>query len=96
MGRGRELVGTEGGWWSFIIIYSTGLIPFHGFRPRPKGHKIIFQILYIIVGPLQYPASIKCFVFYKVPPSDKCSLLWLANWPRALWMSEHHKHESEM
>ncbi len=43
--------------------------------------KHIFQILYIIVGPL-CPASLKRFVFYKVPPSDKHSLLWLA---------EHHK-----
>uniref|UniRef100_A0A671KG83 non-specific serine/threonine protein kinase n=1 Tax=Sinocyclocheilus anshuiensis TaxID=1608454 RepID=A0A671KG83_9TELE len=37
-----------------------------------KKH-IIFQILYIIVGPL-CPASLKRFVFYKVPPSDKRSL----------------------
>ncbi len=50
-----------------------------------KKH-IIFQILYIIVGPL-CPASLKCSVFYKVPPSDKHSLLWLA---------EHHKRESEI
>ncbi len=42
-----------------------------------KKH-IIFQILYIIVGPL-CPASLKRFVFYKVPPSDKHSLLWLAS-----------------
>ncbi len=48
-------------------------------------------MLYIIVGPL-CPASLKSFVFYKVPPSDKHSLLWLANWPRALWLAEHHKH----
>ncbi len=53
-----------------------------------KKH-IIFQILYIIVGPL-CPASLKRFVFYKVPPSDKHSLLWLAN-----WHSGHHKHVSE-
>ncbi len=33
----------------------------------------IFQILYIIVGPL-CPASLKHF-FYKVPPSDKQSAL---------------------
>ncbi len=39
-------------------------------------------MLYIIVGPL-CPAALKCFVFYKAPPSDKHSLLWLANWPRA-------------
>ncbi len=31
------------------------------------------------------------FVFYQVPPSDKRSLLWLANWPRALWLAEYHK-----
>ncbi len=42
-----------------------------------KKH-IIFQILYINVGPL-CPSSLKRFVFYKVPPSDKRSLLWLAN-----------------
>ncbi len=59
-----------------------------------KKH-IIFQILYIIVGPL-CPASLKRLVFYKVPPFDKCSLLWLANWPSALWLAEHHKHSSEM
>ncbi len=35
-------------------------------------------------------------VFYKVPPSDKHSLLWLANWPIVLWLAEHHKHELEM
>ncbi len=51
----------------------------------------IFQILYIIVVPL-CPASLKCVVFYKVPLSNKCSLLWLANWPRALWLVEHHTH----
>ncbi len=51
---------------------------------------IIFQILYIIVGPL-CPASLKRFIFYKDPPSDKHSLLWLANWPRALWLAEYHK-----
>ncbi len=38
-----------------------------------KKH-IIFQILYIIVGPL-CPASLKCLVFYKAPPSDKQSAL---------------------
>ncbi len=32
--------------------------------------------------------------FYKVPPSNKRSLLWLANWHSALWLAEHHKHES--
>ncbi len=48
-----------------------------------KKH-IIFQILYIIVGPL-WPASLK------VPPSDKRSLLWLANWHSALWLAEHRK-----
>ncbi len=59
-----------------------------------KKH-IIFQILYIILGPL-CPASLKHFVFYKVPPSDKRSLLWLASWPSALWLAEHRKHKSEM
>ncbi len=56
---------------------------------------IIFQILYIIVGPL-CPASLKRFVFYKVPPSDQRSLLWLANWHSTLWLAEHRKHSSEM
>ncbi len=56
-----------------------------------KKH-IIFQILYIIVGHL-CPASLKRVVFYKVPPSDKCSLLWLANWHSALWLAEHHKQK---
>ncbi len=56
---------------------------------------INFQILYIIVVPLS-PAALKCFIFYKVPPSDKRSLLWLANWHSALWLAEHHEHESEM
>ncbi len=51
-----------------------------------KKH-IIFQILYIIVGPL-CPASLKRF---KSPPSDKRSLLWLASWHSALWLAEHHK-----
>jgi len=50
-----------------------------------------FQILYIIVGPLICPASLKRFVFYKVPRSDKNSLLWLANWHSALRLAEHHK-----
>ncbi len=59
-----------------------------------KKH-IIFQILYIIVVPL-CPASLKRFVFYKVPTSDKRSLLWLANWHSALGLAEHRKHESEM
>ncbi len=27
-------------------------------------------------------------------PTNKCSLLWLANWPSALWLAEHHKHAS--
>ncbi len=54
-----------------------------------KKH-IIFQILYIIVGPLS-PASLK-----RLSSSDKHSLLWLANWPGALWLAEHYKHESEI
>ncbi len=56
---------------------------------------IIFQILYIIVGPL-WPASLKRLVFYKVPPSNKHNLLGLASWHSALWLAEHHKHDSEM
>ncbi len=52
-----------------------------------KKH-IIFQILYIIVGPL-CPASLQRLIFYKVPLSDKHSLLWLANWHSALWLAEH-------
>ncbi len=59
-----------------------------------KKH-ITFQILYIIVFPL-CPASLKRIIFYKAPPSDKRSLLWLANWPSALWLAENHKHMSEM
>ncbi len=38
-----------------------------------KKH-IIFQILYIIIGPL-CPSSLKRTVFFKVPPSDKQSAL---------------------
>ncbi len=59
-----------------------------------KKH-IIFQILYIIAVPL-CPASLKHIVFYKAPPSDKCSLLWLASWHNALWLAEHHKRALEM
>ncbi len=55
-----------------------------------KKH-IIFQILYIIVVPL-CPPSLKGIVFYKAPPSNKHSLLWLASWPSALWLAEHHMH----
>ncbi len=61
-----------------------------------KKH-IIFQILYTIVGPL-CPASLKHFIFYKAPPSNKHSLLWLAEHHKhsLLWLAEHHKHESEL
>ncbi len=59
-----------------------------------KKH-IIFQILYIIVSSL-CPASLKRFVFYKAPPSDKHRLLWLASLHSAVWLNEHHKHSSEM
>ncbi len=59
-----------------------------------KKH-IVFQILCIIVGPL-CPASLKRIAFYKAPPSDKHSLLWLASWPSALWLAEHHKHPSSL
>ncbi len=57
--------------------------------------KHIFQILYIIVVVL-CRASLKLVVFYKGPPSDKRSLLWMAIWHSALWLAEHHKHVSEM
>ncbi len=46
-----------------------------------KKQNIIFQIVYIIVGPL-CPTSLKCFVFHKIPPSD--NMLWLANWHRVV------------
>ncbi len=39
---------------------------------------IIFQILYIIVGPL-CPASLKRFVFYKAPPSAFSTVC--SDWP---------------
>ncbi len=43
------------------------------------------------------PASLKLQSnFYKVPSSDKRSLLGLANWHSALWLAEHYKHESKM
>ncbi len=29
--------------------------------------------------------------FLQAPPSDKHSLLWLANWHSVLWLAEHHK-----
>ncbi len=56
-----------------------------------KKH-IIFQI---IVGPL-CPASLKRVIFYKAPPSDKCSLIWLASWYGALWLVDTTKRTSEM
>ncbi len=47
-------------------------------------HCTLLYVLY--ASPLSNMA-----VFYKAPPSDKCSLLWLANRPSALWLAEHHK-----
>ncbi len=41
-------------------------------------------------------SSLKRFVFFKAPPSDKHSLLLLANWHSALWLAEHRKDSSEM
>ncbi len=67
-------------WWNRICWHTLMF----------KKH-IIFQILYITVNIPLCPASLKRFVFYKVPPSDKHSLLWLANWHSALWLAEHHK-----
>ncbi len=55
-----------------------------------KKH-IIFHILYIIVD--NYNNYYAPPLSNKVPPSDKRSLLWLANWHSALWLAEHHKHE---
>ncbi len=42
------------------------------------------------------PRLSQTLVFYKAPPSNKHSLLWLANWHSALWLAEHLKHSSEM
>ncbi len=42
------------------------------------------------------PRLSQMLVFYKAPPSDKCSLLWLASWHSAMWLAEHHKYVSEM
>ncbi len=66
--------------WCFLCIWCN----------RICWHALMFKILYIIVGPL-CPASLKPVVFYQVPPSDKHSLIWLANWHSALWLAEHHK-----
>ncbi len=54
---------------------------------------IIFQIHYCSSS---MPRLSQMLLFYKAPPSDKRSPLWLASWPSALWLDEHHKHESEM
>ncbi len=79
----------KGSYDAFLnIIIWCNRICWHGLMF--KKH-IIFQILYIIVGPL-CPASLK----RKVPPSDKRSLLWLANWHSALWLAEYRKHSSEL
>ncbi len=51
----------------------------------------MFQIMYIIVGYL-CPTSLTRFLFFKAPPSDKHSLLYMANWHSALWLAEHRKH----
>ncbi len=59
-----------------------------------KKH-ISFQIQYIILFPV-CPTSLKHVSFCKTPTSDKRSLLWLASWPSALWLAEHHKHALEM
>ncbi len=59
-----------------------------------KKH-IIFQILYIYCRS-SMPRLSQTVVFSKAPPSDKRSLLWLANWHSALWLAQHRKHTSEM
>ncbi len=58
-----------------------------------KKH-IIFQILYIIVGPL-CPASLKRVVFYKVPPSDKQSAL-IGQLAQCIVIGRTPQAESEM
>ncbi len=61
-----------------------------------KKNIIFFQILYIIVVIL-YASPLSNVSFSTKPLlSNKCSLLWLANWPSALWLAEHHKHALEM
>ncbi len=59
-----------------------------------KKHNFSNTVHYCTLLP--YMPHLKCFVFYKVPPSDKYSLLWLANWPSALWLAEHHKQALEI
>ncbi len=55
----------------------------------------MFQIMYIIVGYL-CSTSLTRFLFFKAPPSNKHSMLYMANWHSALWLAEHRKHSSEM
>ncbi len=77
--------------WCFLkIIIWCNRISWHALMF--KKH-IIFQMLYIIEVPL-CPASVIHVIFYKAPPSDKSSLLWLANWPSALWLAEDRKCNS--
>ncbi len=52
-----------------------------------KKH-IIFHILDSILAPV-WPVFLKRIDFYKALPSKKLSVLWLASWPSALWLSEH-------
>ncbi len=65
----------------------------------PTGNFLIAQAR--AATPIQQPMalcpdSLKSVIFFKAPPSDKHSLLRLANWPSALWLAEHHKHALEM
>ncbi len=72
-----------------IIIWCIWCNRIYWYALMLKKH-VIFQILYIIVVPL-CPASLKRLVFYKAPSSNNHSVLWLANWPSAVWLAEHHK-----
>ncbi len=60
-----------------------------------KKH-IIFQILYIIVGPL-CPAS-QTLRFLQSPSfrQAQSALIGPLTQCNALWLAEHHKHKSEM
>ncbi len=55
-------------------------------------HALIFNKTHYFSNNVHYcRSSMPC-----LSPSDKRSLLWLANWHSALWLAEHHKHSSEM
>ncbi len=66
----HTLKGSYDAFLKIIILYVTEYVD----MLLCSKNTLFFQILYIIVGPL-CPASLKRIVFYKVPPSDKRSLL---------------------